>query len=110
MFVFFAAAFASSPATIARCTDTPAALPGGMPDVFRRVVRVEVGGGVGSGVVVSPDGFVLTAAHVVDGGAAPRVVFSDETSAPAEVVRADGASDLALLRVSAVKLPCLPVT
>lgn len=99
----------AAPATLARCTDAAPALPAGMPDVFKRVVRIEVPGGTGSGVVVSPDGFVLTAAHVVSGAASPKVVFSDETSATATVVRADGAADLALLRVDAVKLPCLPV-
>jgi hypothetical protein len=99
----------AAPANLARCTDAAPTLPAAMSDVFKRVVRIETSNGSGSGVVVSPDGFVLTAAHVVRGASKPKVFFADETSVDAEVLRSNGGADLALLRVPGVKLPCLPV-
>lgn len=57
--------------------------------------------GGGSGVVITPDGFVLTNAHVVGSRRAPtvRASFTDGRELRAEVVGTDPLSDLALLRV-----------
>jgi len=61
--------------------------------------------GSGSGVVIAPDGFMLTSAHVV-GSARPRVraSFTDGSDLQATVVGADPLSDLALLRTETAKL------
>jgi S1-C subfamily serine protease len=61
------------------------------------------GGGSGSGVVVSPDGLVLTNAHVVAGAAdaALRLTAADGRPMPARVLGADTDTDLALLRAEA---------
>jgi serine protease Do len=100
--------------------DRPSA-PGALPsdaealDAYSRVVthvaeelapsvanlRVSRRGG-GSGVVITPDGFMLTSAHVVEGrrGGRPRIraAFTDGREVDARVVGTDPLSDLALLR------------
>jgi S1-C subfamily serine protease len=56
--------------------------------------------GSGSGVVITPDGFMLTSAHVVGGGRSRlRASFTDGTEAAATIVGTDPLSDLALLRL-----------
>ncbi len=57
------------------------------------------GGGTGSGVVFTDDGYVLTNAHVVAGRRAGTAAFADGTSAPFRLVGADPLSDLAVVRV-----------
>ena len=71
------------------------------------VVRVETPpdrdkgqrGGTGSGVVISPDGLVLTNSHVVQGASAVRLALADTRTVNARVLGNDPHTDLALLRV-----------
>ncbi len=56
--------------------------------------------GAGSGVVMTPDGFLLTSAHVVDGARGGTAAFADGRELGFEVVGADALSDLAVVRVS----------
>ncbi len=62
-------------------------------------------GGAGSGVVVTPDGYVLTNEHVVQRVEEARVTFVDGRSVSAVVVGRDPATDLAVLRAQAASLP-----
>src|SRR3954471_5677537 len=61
--------------------------------------------GAGSGVVITPDGFLLTCAHVVAGARSRlRASFTDGSDVDVKVVGADPLSDLALLRAESAKL------
>ena len=65
------------------------------------VVDVEIGTGTGSGVIVSPDGLVLTAGHVCgDPGRKVRMTFSDGRKARGETLRASQDRDCGLLRIT----------
>ena len=63
--------------------------------------------GMGSGFIISDDGFILTNNHVVDGADSVLVRMSDRREFEAEVVGTDPRSDLALLRIDAADLPML---
>ncbi|TMG60809.1 MAG: PDZ domain-containing protein [Chloroflexi bacterium] len=58
-------------------------------------------GGAGSGVVITPDGFLVTSAHVVAAGGAASASFIDGTEFDVDVVGADPLSDLAVARARA---------
>lgn len=69
--------------------------------VLPSVVTVRVSGAIGSGFVVSTDGYVITNDHVVEGADDTlSVAFSDGSTAPATLVGRDPESDLAVIRVS----------
>jgi serine protease Do len=61
--------------------------------------------GTGSGFIISPDGVVLTNAHVVDGASEVIVKLTDQREFTAKVVGVDKASDVAVLKISARDLP-----
>jgi len=63
---------------------------------------------LGSGVVVSPDGYILTNNHVVDGATDVKVSFANKEEYPAKVVGADKYSDVAVLKIDKRGLPTLP--
>ena len=63
--------------------------------------------GVGSGVIVSPDGYIVTNHHVVDGALEIRVELTDNRTFTAKLVGSDPPSDLAVLKIDAKNLPTL---
>lgn len=94
-------------ATLKTCMDAPPALPDGLDEVKKRVVRIENVMGSGSGTIISPDGFVLTAAHVVGTAKKVQVILADESTHEGEVVASDADADVALVRFDGTGLPCL---
>jgi S1-C subfamily serine protease len=71
------------------------------------VVGVEHRRGQGSGVVLAPDGYVLTNAHVAAGGGPLRIRMSGSRDVRAEVVGADARTDVAVVRADVRDLPPL---
>ena len=61
--------------------------------------------GAGSGVVIAPDGYILTNEHVIQNVSSPEVRLTDGTSLSATVIGKDPATDLAMIRANASYLP-----
>jgi S1-C subfamily serine protease len=76
-----------------------------IPSVASLAVMHGRGGGAGSAVVLTPDGYLLTSAHVVAGANSGTAVFADGRQSRFEVVGADALSDLAVLQVALSDLP-----
>ncbi|MBI2960202.1 MAG: trypsin-like peptidase domain-containing protein [Betaproteobacteria bacterium] len=55
--------------------------------------------GIGQGFILSPDGYILTSAHLVRGASSVSVMLSDQSMFKAKVVGRDPRSDLALLKI-----------
>jgi len=102
--------------TSPRMTQVPQ-MPEGSPfgDLFGqrgsrgRQVPPQLQRGLGSGVIVSQDGYILTNNHVVEESARIQVELSDRRVLEAKLIGADEASDLAVLKVDAVNLPVVPI-
>lgn len=95
-----------------------------IPDIFRHFFGDQIpfgpgpggpGGGseerhsLGSGFIISEDGYILTNAHVVDGADEIVVRFNDHRELEAELVGSDIKTDVALLKVDADNLPTLNI-
>ena len=65
----------------------------------------EIPRGVGSGFIISQDGFVLTNAHVVDGATEIYVKLTDKREFKAKVIGIDKRTDVALIKIEGAKLP-----
>ena len=77
-----------------------------LPSVASLAVRSSRGEGSGSASVITPDGYLLTSAHVVAGAGTAEAVFTDGTSVMVDVVGRDVLSDLAVLKArTAVPAP-----
>jgi len=63
---------------------------------------------LGSGVVVSPDGYIITNNHVVDGATDVKVSFANKEEYPAKVIGTDKYTDVAVLKINKTGLTTLP--
>jgi S1-C subfamily serine protease len=85
-----------------------------VPAIYQRVapsvVLVRAGHGLGSGVIVANDGTILTANHVISGGAPVTVTFADGTTASAVVTAANAKLDIAALTPAELPQVVVPAT
>ncbi|MFZ0745717.1 MAG: trypsin-like peptidase domain-containing protein, partial [Terracidiphilus sp.] len=63
--------------------------------------------GIGSGVIISPDGYILTNDHVVNGALQIRVTMDDRRVFPAKLIGVDKLNDLAVIKIDATDLPSI---
>jgi serine protease Do len=99
-------------------------MPDGMPPFFQQFFGQQFGpnsdnrnakprdqreDSLGSGVIVSPDGYILTNNHVVDGATDVRVTFADKRQLKAKVVGTDSKTDIAVLKVDGSDFPAITI-
>jgi serine protease Do len=65
--------------------------------------------GIGSGVIISPDGYIVTNNHVIDGAVDIRVTMSDRRVLPAKLIGTDPLTDIAVIKVDETNLPSVPL-
>jgi serine protease Do len=63
---------------------------------------------LGSGVIISPAGYIITNNHVIDGASDIKVTLNDRRELPAKLIGTDSKTDIAILHVDAKDLPVLP--
>jgi serine protease Do len=75
--------------------------------MFQMPSKPQIEHGVGSGIIISPDGYIVTNDHVVDGATQIKVTLNDRRVLNAKVVGADKLTDIAVLKVNATGLPAI---
>ncbi|HON08349.1 MAG TPA: DegQ family serine endoprotease, partial [Verrucomicrobiota bacterium] len=82
----------------------------GIPEGMERIPRERRQQSLGSGVIVSEDGYILTNNHVVDGADEIKVALADEkTILDAKVIGTDPHTDIAVIKVDAKQLPAITI-
>ena len=86
-------------------------LPPGMQQFFgpmqQRPSQPQIQHGIGSGIIISPDGYIVTNDHVVDGATSIKVTLNDRRVLDAKVVGVDKLTDIAVIKVNATNLPSI---
>lgn len=75
---------------------------------FRGQPQDQVEHGLGSGVIISPGGYIVTNNHVVDGAGDIRVTLSNHEAFPAKLIGTDPLTDLAVIKINGDNLPSVP--
>lgn len=89
-------------------------LPDGVPPIFGRFFnhpirpQSQIEHGIGSGVLISPDGYIVTNNHVIDGAVDIRVTLNDRRILSAKLIGADPLTDLAVIKIEGTNLPNAP--
>lgn len=79
---------------------------GQMPQMQPRQPKFEHG--LGSGVIISPDGYIVTNNHVVEGATDIRVTLTDKRVLPAKLIGTDPLTDLAVIKINGSNFPSIP--
>jgi len=95
---FFASVFLPA---LAQTTDWASLIQAAKPAVVWILAETPKGTSAGSGAIISPDGYILTAAHVIEGASRIKVVVEESREFLASVVNADSKVDVAILKISA---------
>jgi serine protease Do len=86
-------------------------LPPGLQQFFGQLPQghqqPQIEHGVGSGIIISPDGYIVTNNHVVDGATNIKVTLNDRRILSGKVVGVDKLNDLAVIKVNATNLPSI---
>ena len=111
---FSAAAKAASPAVVSINTSKAAVKNPHADDPWFKFFFGDQGpgqnqpqGGLGSGVIISPSGYILTNNHVVEEADEIEVILNDKRRAKAKVIGTDPDTDLAILKIDLDKLPVI---
>ena len=80
-----------------------------MPRQFRVPQQQQRERGLGSGVIVSPNGYILTNNHVVDGASTVTVTLNNRHDYKARVVGTDPKTDIAVVKIDATELPSIVI-
>ncbi|MBR5898494.1 MAG: Do family serine endopeptidase [Muribaculaceae bacterium] len=65
--------------------------------------------GLGSGVIISADGYIVTNNHVIDGAERLEITLNDNRTFEAVIIGTDATTDLALIKIEAENLPVIPI-
>ena len=97
-------------------------MPEGLPDDMQQFFEHQFGGrgqtmpqqpqfqhGIGSGVIISPDGYIITNNHVVDGATDIKVTMSDRRILSAKLIGTDPLTDLAVIKIEGSNFPNVPL-
>ncbi|HET7322302.1 MAG TPA: Do family serine endopeptidase [Longimicrobiaceae bacterium] len=118
---FVAIADAVTPAVVSIQTRSTQQLPGGhppIPEPFRQFFDIPEGQGqpravpteaMGSGFIISPDGYIMTNNHVVEGADEVTVVLNNRREYPAKIIGRDPTTDVAVIKIDAENLPTVKI-
>ena len=91
----------------------------GMPDIFdfffgdgrgqQRQIQTQPRVGLGSGVIISKDGYIVTNNHVVEGADEITVKLNDDRELKGRIIGTDPSTDLALIKIEGDDFPTVPV-
>ena len=86
-------------------------LPPGLRQFFgpmqQNPLQPQIEHGVGSGIIISPDGYIVTNCHVVDDAVQIKVTLNDRRVLKAKLIGVDKLTDLAVIKVDATNLPSI---
>jgi serine protease Do len=88
-------------------------MPQGVPPMFapffnHPMQQPQIEHGIGSGIIISPDGYIVTNNHVIDGAVDINVTMKDRRIFKAKLIGADPLTDLAVIKIDGTNLPNAP--